>query len=295
MNKFGRKFQLTVDMNDGSGQIIIPWPFTIEFTITRNVAPAANTMSLRIYNLSLAHRNRIRQDRFSLKNPPNKVNLDAGYDSLFTVFHGNIMQADSNREGVDIVTTIVGMDGGFDIANTQSNFSWPAGIKLEDAIKNACGTFVDIDIGAIGQLNGQQFNRPLIVDDNTYNWLKTYYPNVYIDKQKAFFLGNDEVLIGQLPVIDSSTGLLETPRREGAYLTIRTIFEPRITVGQLISLKSTVEPTYNGQYKVVGVNHQGIISGAVGGNLESSFSLLLGSNPFGPWTQVAPEQTTKST
>jgi len=293
MIKFGRNFQLTIDMNDGRGAIILKNPFTIDFSIVRNVSPAANTMSLRIYNLSLVTRNRIRQDRFNIQ-PTHKVKLDAGYDSLFTVFEGTIMQADSNREGVDIVTTVIGMDGGYDILNTQSSFSFPAGISAENLIKTLSGNFVGVQVGAIGQLTNV-FNRPVIVDGNTFEKLKTYFQNPYIDKGKIFFLGDNEVLIGQLPVIDSSTGLLETPRREGSFLNIRTMFEPRVTVGQLLQLNSTVEPTYNGQYKVVGVNHQGTISAAVGGNLESSFNLLLGSTPFGPWKQIAPAETNKST
>lgn len=296
MNKFGRNFRLTIDMNDGSGAIILQPPFTIEFSIVRNIAPAANTLSLRIYNLSLITRNRIRQDRFNIQ-PTHKVKLDAGYDNIFTIFSGIIMQADSSREGVDIVTTIIGMDGGYDILNTQSSWSFPKGISLENLIKTLCGDFKGIQVGAIGNLNPDTgiFNRPVNVDNNTYNALKTYFQSPFIDKGKIFFLGSNEVLIGQIPVIDSATGLLATPRREGSYLTIRTMFEPRVTVGQILQLQSTVEPIYNGEYKVVGVNHQGIISAAVGGNLESSFSLLLGSNPFGPWTQIAPAETTKST
>lgn len=297
MIKFGRNFRLTIDMNDKQGVIIIQPPFTIEFSIARNVSPAANTMSLRIYNLSLLTRNRIRQDVYSIPFPPNTVRLDAGYDSIFTIFQGQIMQADSNREGVDVVTTIIGMDGGFDMRNTQSSFSFPAGLSTADLIKVLCGDFKSVQVGAIGNISPDTgiFNRPVVVNGNTYQELQKLFPRPFIDKGKIFFLENNEVLIGQIPIIDSSTGLLETPRRENSFLNIRTMFEPRVTVGQVLQLNSTVEPTYSGQYKVIGVNHQGIISAAVGGNLESSFNLQIGTNTFGPWKPVATAETTKST
>jgi len=38
---------------------------------------------------------------------------------------------------------------------------------------------------------------------------------------------------------------------------------------------------YNGQYKVIGMVHSGIISEAVGGSCTSRFNLLLGSRYFG--------------
>lgn len=281
-------------MNDGAGAIIVTPPFTIQFSINRNAQATLNTMSIRIYNLSAYNRNRIRQDRFNL-NPEHLVKLEAGYDSIFTIFNGIIMQADSQREGTDIVTTIISQDGAHDVANTQISTAIAAGASEEDVFKLMVGNFPNLTLGAIGQFDGK-FNRSLILHGNLWEKMKTYAPaKVFIDKQKIFLLNNNEVIAGEIPVIDSSTGLLQTPRRLDAYLSIQTIFEPRVTVGQVLELHSRIEPIYDGQYKVVGVNHQGVISASVGADLQSTFNLLLGAKPFGALKTVATAETTKST
>lgn len=292
MIKFGRNYRLTIDMNDGGGAIVITPPFTIEFTVNRTAQATLNTMSIRIYNLSAFNRNRIRQDRYNL-NPNHSIKLEAGYDNIFTIFNGIIMQADSQREGSNIVTTVISQDGGFDVPNTQISTSFSAGTSFSDVFKYIVGNFPNLTLGAIGDFDGK-FNRSVVLDDNNYEALKKYAPTqVFIDKQKVFILQNNEVISGEIPVIDSSTGLLQTPRRLDAYLTIQTIFEPRVTVGQILELHSSIEPIYDGQYKVVGVNHQGMISGSVCGDLQSTFSLLLGAKPFGALKTIATAETTK--
>lgn len=281
-------------MNDGGGQIIVTPPFTIQFSINRNAQATLNTMSLRIYNLSAYNRNRIRQDRYNI-NPKHLVKLEAGYDNLFTIFNGIIMQADSQREGTDIVTTIISQDGGYDVPNIQISTTIAAGTPIADVFKLMVGNFPNLTLGAIGEFDGK-FNRSVVLDGNLYEKLKTYAPaKIFIDKQKIFLLNNNEVIAGEIPVIDSSTGLLQTPRRLDAYLTLQTVFEPRVTVGQVLELHSSVEPVYDGQYKVVGVNHQGVISASVGADLQSTFNLLLGAKPFGALKTVATAETTKST
>lgn len=55
------------------------------------------------------------------------------------------------------------------------------------------------------------------------------------------------------------------------------LFEPRLTIGQQVQLQSQTNRIFNGMYKVMGFEHSGMISPAVGGDCKSSVSLWLGT------------------
>ena len=88
----------------------------------------------------------------------------------------------------------------------------------------------------------------------------------------------NEYLEGDIQVIKPETGLLESPLREETYLKIKTLFEPRVRVGQLISLESVTNTEFNGLYKVMGFRHHGTISATQGGTCETEMTLYYGAN-----------------
>lgn len=283
--KFQRRYKLTIDMKEDGGQIIIEPPFTIQFNIERSILASLNTMQLTIYNLSELTRGRISQDRFINPNYY-PVKLEAGYDDMATVFSGNLMRANSMRQGSNIVTLIDAMDGGFDTVNTMSFKTIQKDTTVGELLKILIGDFPNLNQGVLSP-NTQKFQRPVVINGNTLEQIKKYSDGQYfIDSEKVNVLAGDEVLVGDIPLINDSTGLLETPQRDGAFLSATTLFEPRIIIGQAIELQSTVMPLYNGQYKVVGASHQGIISEAVNGQCQSRFNLLLGQAYFGAFKTV---------
>lgn len=283
--KFGRKYRLTIEMNDGGGAIVIEPPFTLQFNIVRSTMATLNTADLTIYNLSPATRDRIYQDRFNFSTY-RKVILEAGYDTLSTVFVGSIFEAYSVRQGTDIITNINSRDGGFDVVGTKTYRTIQAGATNAEVVDSLARDFPNLELAAVGQFD-QSFKRPVVLNGNTYDLLKRYTgDNVYIDMQKLYALQQNEVIEGDLPVLNASTGLLETPRREDAFFIVTTLFEPRIIMGQQVRLESLILPQYNGNYKVIGVHHQGIISEAEGGSCTSRFNLLIGTQAFGRVVQV---------
>ena len=98
--------------------------------------------------------------------------------------------------------------------------------------------------------------------------------NVFIDNGKVYILRPAEALTGQVISITDASGLLETPRRDEGFLSVTTLLEPGINIGEQIAINSTIQTAYNGQYKVAGIQHQGMISGAVCGEARSVFSLV---------------------
>ena len=58
-------------------------------------------------------------------------------------------------------------------------------------------------------------------------------------------------------------------------------FEPRFILGQFVEIKSVITPQYNGAYKIVGINHQGVISPAEPGDLITTLQLYIGQETAG--------------
>lgn len=289
--KFGRSYRLTIDPQDGGLPITVMMPFTIEFWVQRNTLADLNRLSIDIYNLSEANRSRIFQDRFDLTRNRTLI-FEAGYSTLYRIFSGRIFEASSAREGNNIVTRIECRSGQYDVATSQvfqTLQGTPANpLTLGSVFKSLIGVFPTLTLGAVGNFD-QKMIRPVVLNGSTWDILKQYAPGqVYIDNNKVFVLQHAEVLAadGNITVINDSTGLLDTPRRDDAFLTITTLLEAGINMAQLINLQSSIQKGYNGQYKVVGIQHQGMISGAVSGNCRSTFSLLA-PNKFGAFVPVS--------
>lgn len=294
--KFGRNYRLTIYPIDGGDAIIVTMPLTINFSLIRDVNAQLHRMNISIFNLSESHRSRIFQDRFvlgvyqdaagnQLVNADGRdtrafnILLEIGYKTLYRVFYGRMLQASSAREGNNIVTRIEALGGPMDYASVQTNQTLSAGQTLGDVFKYLISQFPNLQLGKIGNYP-DSFYRPIVLSGNTWNLLKQYSNNnCFIDNGQVYVLNNNEVL-DQVTVISDESGLLDTPRRDLGYLTITTLLEPGVNIGNQIKIQSTIQREFNGTYKVIGVIHQGTISGAVCGHAKSIFRVLA-QNIFG--------------
>lgn len=275
-NKFNRNYLLSVQKKDGS-QLDVQLPFTIEFDITRNILSSANVCSIRIFNLSDNNRNLIRKninDYGDLRT----VQLRAGYNkNIPIIFLGNITQAWSVREGVNFITSIECFDGGYAFANGITSTSFPSGTTQADVIKNLLGSLKGVSVGKVGNYPGT-LGRGNAYSGSTTNILTELSGGgFFIDNGKANALKTNECLQGDLLLIDSASGLLGTPVLEQTILNFDMLFEPRLIVGQKISLRSQNDPSFNSDYKVISVKHRGMISEAVCGEAITSVGLFTGT------------------
>lgn len=268
-------------MNDGQGAIIIQPPFTINFNVNRSANAAMNTMEISVYNLGKATRYRIQHDRFDFTNY-RTVALEAGYgNQLSLIFLGSIYEAGSSRSGTNIITNISSRSGFYDIRTTKTYQTIAKGATQKQIVKTLLGEFPHIGNQAvIGNAGNTALPRAVTINGSTWSALQSLVSpiNPIIDNEKAYVLANNEVLPSTdgIPQIDVTTGLLETPHRDDAMLTVTTLFEPRVQMLQQLNVVSTIEPAYNGTYKVIGVQHTGTISESESGDLRSIFQLLTG-------------------
>jgi len=277
--KFGRKYTLLVDtVNDTT--IEIKPPLTLEFNCKRNNLATANTASFKIYNLKEVTRNSIYKDKYNTL-IYRKVELKAGYkEDSPIIFRGNILQAFSYRSGVNIITEITAYDGGFAISNSISAIS----VEKEEPQENVLATLVNdlrnVQGSRIGTFT-RNSTRGRVLFGNTADLLvNETNDNFFIDNEKAYLLNRNEVIESGISIINAQSGLLESPRRSETQIIFKMLFEPQLQVSQIIELQSVINSILNGQYKVIGFEHIGTISEAVGGKCETNVSLWLGSEPL---------------
>ncbi len=295
--KFGRNYRLTIFPTDGSPPILITMPFTLKISLERSWSSKQNMLELEIYNLSENNRNLIYQDwnflglRNEIPDPEtgfpldgNNIILEAGYDNLYRIFTGVIWRAESGRVGNNIITRVSAWGNNADLETTRTFQTLRGGQTLSSILQTLIGEFPQLRQG--NELDYPlEFTRPVVLNGVTWDLLKQYSnANVYIDNGKIYILRDNEAL-NLTTVIDDSTGILETPRRSPGGVLVKTIFEPSVNVGQLVDIQSNIQSNYNGVYSVRGISHQGMISGASCGKMETVFELQA-PNPFNGFTQV---------
>jgi hypothetical protein len=276
MTKFNRNYKILIQTNQGNS-VEIEYPITITFNITRSTLASANTANFVIYNLGPQTRRLIYQDRLDVATMRG-ITFTAGYgDDLSVAFSGEIRQAYSNRTGTDWHTEIEAFDGANAIMNGFSSITRPAGEPKSNIIRTLISDLTGVNGSVVGDFSDTT-TRGTAIMGNTWSVINSMIGKegqAFIDNGKAIVKKHNEYIAGELSVVNADTGLLETPRRQDARLDVKVLFEPKITVGQVITLQS-IEPVYNGQYEVVGFNHSGTISGAIGGSCVTTLYLWLG-------------------
>ena len=264
------------DSNYDPIEVEICYPIDLELDIKRDTCATSNTATFKLYNLSKNTRELIFQDLFNI-NRYCFVDLYAGYgDNMPLIFRGKVMQAYSSRSGTEMITEIEALDN--DIIQSYSMYTFEADTPKLDVFNKLIQDMPNVQIGAIGSLEGNLPTRT-VFDDPTFIAINKLTGNrVFIDNGKLNLLSDNECL-GDVGIyqITSDTGLLGSPKRRDAMVEIDVVFAPEITVGQLVDLNSSTVTEFNGQYKVLGVHHHGPIGEQVSGELTTTLSLFVGS------------------
>lgn len=275
IGKFGRNYRLDVFTPAGK-QLTIEPPFSIHFQITRNTLASANKITITLYNLGPNTRNQIFKDRFSITEYW-RISLFAGYGNrLHEVFTGNIFEAMSYKQGTEWITTIDGFDGMDAIQNGFTSRTVQADTPKGNIISGIIDDMPNMLVGILGSPSEGSSPRGQVLLGQSSELLSDQTGGQYfIDKETINVLSNNETITGQVVLLDESL-LLNTPRRREAFLDVSTLFEAQVQVGQVYEIQS-IEPRYNGQYKIMGFTHDVTISQATGGNARTDLQLYFGA------------------
>lgn len=279
MAKLQRNYILTVEDNAKPSKVVtIQMPFTIEFDVTRNSHAGVCNASIKIYNLGETTRNRLYKDIYNT-HIYNKIVLKAGYGkNIQDIFIGNVSRCFSAREGVNYITTIEAYSGDFASLTSRINKSIAAGIKKQVIIEDLIGSLPKISKMVMGANYEGSLSRGNALFGNTVDLIKELTGNrFFIDNETAYVLRENECTKGIVNLINSNSGLLGSPRREETFLTFDMIFEPRITMFQIINLEPVTEKIFNGQFKVIAIRHSGMISETVSGKVITNIRLWYGN------------------
>jgi hypothetical protein len=273
-------YLLNVEKQLRGQYVTVRLPFTVDFEIDASNFGGANFGSFRIYNLGQDNRSQI---RFDLGNVGQfrRVIFQAGYENdIVTIFDGNITSAWSVRQGVDFITQVDCLDGGFAFANSQSNRGpYKVGTPKQVIINDLLSDLNEIQFGAIALTPGSILKEQSYVGRTT-DLLNTLTENKFtINNGKSYILGPDDTIDASVQVINARSGLLGTPVLQNTLVSVEMLFNPKIFMFQKVRLESlTADTNFNTFYKVIGLKHRGVISGTVGGPIITSLTL----EPAGP-------------
>jgi len=184
--------------------------------------------------------------------------LKAGYNKIETLFKGFILESFSEKSGADIVTTIVSMDGLVDAQGSYTSTTVKKGDAINVILKDMPNTtrarisdrpVVNRAKVLVG--NSLKLVENNLKDDETY----------YIDEGKLYIIKQNEVVSDIIPLVNASTGLLNTPTKKKYEVTFNTLLNPSIRIGCQVKLESIYAENLNGTYKVLTITYRGDSSG----------------------------------
>lgn len=307
MLKFGRNYVLKFRIGRRSPQpangtfsvewveeVIVRYPLTLQFNVTRADFCEINGCVLQILNLNETIRAKLYKDLYGTEK---YIDLEfyAGYGEdetlLPLIYKGNVVECYSYKQGMgtDFMTTIQCLTGAINMYQCYSNRTIAKGTKPMDVIKQLCA-----DIGLpLRYYSKEVVERiPALVKDTpfigkSYDKLSEFVTyndnmvtNVKIDNGGIYILGKNDVLPLDFIELNAESGLLGYPKRRETLVEADMLFEPRIQQCSAVLLESKIDEFFNGGYKVIGFTHTGTISGAVGGECRTKVVLYAGTGTF---------------
>ena len=282
MAKRQRKYRLEIE-DVYQGKVTIDPPFTIEFDIEKQLISKLANGSITVYNLSETTRNLIYKDPIQTTlSKLRLVELYAGYEDdqvLSKIFSGTISHCYSRRQGVDFFTVINVNSGSDNLANSYVSLNVPKDTSIYNYMANIAYQINPKARRIIGNFEGK-FKREVQVSGYADKLIQDYSGgHFFIDGDTILIMNEEEAFKGVVNLIDAESGLLGSPQREDNFLLFDMIFEPRLLLGQYLSLQSSSVGYFNGVYKVIGYKHVGTISEAVCGDAKTTVRLqYLGAN-----------------
>jgi len=277
----GQNITLSLPANGGSTPAL-----AIEFEIKREYLASSQTATFRIYNLPESIRNLVWKDQYMWAQF-RAIQFWAGYGTFAPlIFNGSILRAYTVRGSgeLDNFTILECYDGGYQMTNGFTSTVITPGTPASRVIAQLAQTLPQVRgqpiVGSFPATN----LRGEVLFGNTWDLIqRKSQGQAIIDNGQVKVLNMNETITGDIPLIDASTGLLGAPERTDALINFTTVFEPRVTVGQALQLKSTVNALFDGNYKVMGFTHSGRISEyGPAGEARTNISLWLGTQSLTP-------------
>ena len=279
-DRFNRNYSLEI-ITLNNQKITIQPEIRIAFDVTKSVKGSLNNGTIQIYNLSQTNRNLIVKDEDIIEEDKEKKDKDkennktedgtrtlpadymqfelkAGYSKIETIFKGAISKASSKKVGAEFVTTIEAYDGLYDMQNSYTSKVVKGNIS-EQVIKD----MPTIKKGKITEQN--PLLRPRVLVGNSFKILEenlALNETYYVDDGVIHIIKEKEVTSSYIPLVNSETGLLNTPEKLQKEVKFETMMNPLLRIGGLMQLESLYDKRFNGIYKINTIHYTGDYSGS---------------------------------
>lgn len=232
----------------------------VVFDIKKSLKPEPNKASVAIYNLS-------DDNRSAIQEAGAQCILEAGYtDFKQQIFKGDLSFVTNSKQGADWITTFQSGDGQRAYRSSRINESFPPGAKLEQ-VMSRIAECMKVDIGNAKEKFKEEGFRKGITEfargvalngrcsDELRKMTNTAGLEFSIQDNEIQILKPNDVTREQVIVLNAGTGLDGRPELgEKGILKGRSRLIGGIRPGRRIRIESG---EFNGDFKVLSVNHRG--------------------------------------
>lgn len=305
MEKFSRTYfikfsigEYSIESNsiNISDEVYASYPLTTEFAIGRSISSLSNTARVVIYGLDETKRRLLYKDRDDWTKYV-RMEIYAGYgEANSLIYRGAVQECYSFRNGgeTEYKTFVDSSDAAMDYFLGKASVSLNKGSDIQTDFNQLGSKLIDLSFGVVSPYiqfptreRGVDYTgKPLrilreistVKTEDGKNETQTMSSDLGVIN---FIRQNYDVIqnFGILE-IDCTTGLLGTPKRKNTLLSVDLIFEPAARLNQLAILNSQTSPFLNSGFKIMGVSHNGIMSGAKCGSMITTLDLFIGVGAF---------------
>ena len=258
-------YERRVELEVVAGGISRKWQgLDVAFSVDQTAGSEPNRAEILVYNLS-------EDSRRMVSDAGAVVRLRAGYPSTIALlFQGDIDEASSEREGPDVVTRIVGADGGAAIRRTVVSVARAEDTPVDTVIGDILAA-LGLDRGSVATVSGT-FKQGLSVVGKAADLLD----EVCASQGQRWSVQDGAVQIhpagsatpAPVIVLSPESGLVGVPRRQvdraagdavvRRGVQLRSLLQPEIRPGRRIRVVSDWVP---GDFVVEKVRHVGSVFG----------------------------------
>lgn len=283
MEKWLRNYRAEFEIGEKINEEFIPHhnlvitpPFTLQLHVSSGVTSEQNRGIFQFINLSETDRADLYIDIWNFQKKYIYMKLYAGYgETMPLIFEGLVRRCTSGKQGgsTEFITTIEAFDQGHFLTNSFLNATYTKGTRLSDILKVACeGTtltpgYISPDIEPLKR-DRTFIGQPADLISREYSGY-----DFFVNRGEINLIGERDLLPGEVQVITDESGLIGSPDRGEDFVRCTTTFEPQLRAAQGVLVQSLSLPWFNQAYKIVQIEHRGIISPVVCGQLITELTL----------------------
>ncbi|MDC9606872.1 phage protein [Xenorhabdus griffiniae] len=255
MRQFGRQVKLNIGNTKESIEIT---NLRVAFEISKTIGSEPNPATIQVWNLNPSHRNLITSKIY------NRVSLAVGYEELRVIYMGDIIEAITQRDGLDFIIQLTCGDGYEAYTGALVNKTLAAGATDTSILAEATRS-MRVGNGVVDLPKDRALPRGKVLTGNARDIMHKIARNNGADWSvqdgnmtvlpKSKVLADNEGF-----VLSQEAGMIGSPEKTDDGLSVSCLLNPVMRIGGLVRVQSII-PEYSGDYKVTALEHSGDFMG----------------------------------